>query len=328
MKNTAMTNFLCLKIPWLLSIFIILSSGCIIWGIMSSRLILSPPRDKNQILPKQLVAYYEELRFKSTDGLELEGWFIPYLFNPHQNTKLGINSLSKGPEFVNEPNAKGTIILCHGFATNKSDLIGFIPFLNEHGYNVFMFDFRAHGNSPGSCSLGYYEVNDLLGAVNYLKNRQDVNSEKIGAIGVSMGGAIVFMAAAKTPYLKAVVGDSSFLSFERTVTRFAKLFYNLPKFPFVYLTIKAVEFRLGFKSNEADTAKYIDKISPRAIFIIHGENDKRILLEDAQLLYKLAKEPKQMWIVPLADHLESRGLMQMEYEKKIIEFFDKYLRSE
>lgn len=298
-----MANFLYIKIPWLLSSFLIVICAILIWGIMSSRLILSPPRDKNQTPPDQLGLPYEEVKFNTNDGLELKGWFI--------------NNLS----------AKGTVILCHGFGTNKSDLVSFLPFLHDNGYNIFMFDFRAHGDSPGRCSLGYYEVNDLLGAVDYLKSRQDIDKEKIGAVGVSMGGAVAFMTAAKTPYLKAVVADSSFISFERTVTRFAKLFFNLPKFPLVYLTIKTVELRLGFNAKEADPLKYIGNISPRAVFIIHGEQDARILKENAQLLYKAAKEPKQLWIVPEADHLESHGLMATEYERRIVEFFDKYLSS-
>ncbi len=304
MRSIAISNLLYIKIPWLLSLVIIIICAILIWGIMSSRLILSPPRDKSQTPPDELGLPYEEVKFNSTDGLELKGWFI------------------------NNPRAKGTVILCHGFGTNKSDLVSFPPFLHDAGYNIFMFDFRAHGDSPGYCSLGYYEVNDLLGAVDYLKSRQDIDREKIGAIGVSMGGAVAFMAAAKTPYLKAVVADSSFVSFERTVTRFAKLFFNLPKFPLVYLTIKTVELRLGFKAKQADPLKYIGKISPGAVFIIHGEEDARILKENAQLLYKAAKEPKELWIVPEADHLESHGLMSTEYEKRIVEFFDKYLNNE
>lgn len=296
-----MPNILYIKIPWLWSLLIIIVCGTIIWGIMSTRLVIAPPRDKNETSPEQLGLAYEKVEFKSTDGLQLKGWFIPHL------------------------KAKGTIILCHGFGTNKSDLIGFVPFLHENGYNVFMFDFRAHGDSPGYCSLGYYEVNDLLGAIDCLKNIPGVDMGRMGAIGVSMGAAVVFMTAPKTPYLKAVVGDSSILSFERTVTRFAKLFYNLPKFPLVYITIKAVELRLGFKAGEADPGDYIGKISPRAVFIIHGANDVRILVKDAKLLYEKANQPKQIWIVPEADHLESHGLQQIEYEKRIIDFFDKYL---
>ena len=314
-----MPNLLDIKIPWLWSILVIIVCGTIIWGIMSPRLITSPPRDQNKSSPEEFDLAYEKVEFTSTDGLTLKGWFIPHLFNQHNN------ALQKGAEFIPSREAKGTIILCHGFGTSKSDLINFIPFLHKGHYNVFMFDFRAHGDSPGLCSLGYYEVNDLTGAINYLKTRPDVDAGKIGAIGISMGGAVAFMTAARNSDLKAVVSDSSFMSFERTVTKFAKLFYNLPKFPFVYITIKAVEWRLHFEDEEADPVKYIGQISPRAVFIIHGAEDQRVLPEDARVLYEAAREPKQLWMVPEADHLEAHGLWPAEYEKKIIDFFDKYL---
>ncbi|MFH1784080.1 MAG: alpha/beta fold hydrolase [bacterium] len=296
-----MPNLLYTRIPWWLAVALSTVSAVCIWGFMSSRLVLSPPRDMNQVPPSRLGLSYHTIIFKSTDGLLLEGWFI-------------------GAE-----SAKGTVILCHGYGTNKSDLLGFLPFLHDGGYNIFMFDFRAHGESPGSCSLGYYEANDIIGAVEYLKTRNDVDADKIGVIGVSMGGAAAFTAAARTPLIKAVISDSSFISFERTVTRFAKLFYRLPKFPLVHMSIKAVELRLGFKAEDADPLRYVSKIAPRAVFIIHGREDNRILPENAQLLFNAAKDPKELWIVPQADHLESRGLNPVEYEKRVIGFLDKYL---
>ncbi len=276
----------------------------VIWGWTSSSIILHPPKFALQVTPSDINIPYKEVAFKSTDGISHKGWFI-------------------------EPvKPKGTIILCHGFGTNKSDILNYACFLYEGNYNVFLFDFRAHGDTKGKSSLGYFEMNDLEGAIEYLVRKGKVDESKIGAMGVSMGAAVVFMTASKNKYLKAVAGDSSFDSFEKTITRFARLFYHLPKYPFIPITIKACELRLMFHAKYADPLDYVGAISPKPILIIHGEKDQRIPVREAKLLYKMANPPKEILIVPGADHLQASIIMGKEYETRILQYFDKYLASE
>jgi len=106
--------------------------------------------------PDRFKLKYEEVTFESSDGLKLKGWFIP----------------------GNKSN--NTIIVMHGYPTNKADVLPFSMFLLKK-FNVFLFDFRSFGESEGShTTAGYKEVNDLDGAVEYLKGRKDVKN--IGAM--------------------------------------------------------------------------------------------------------------------------------------------------
>lgn len=277
-------------------IFILIIAFIFFVGWFGSSIIIHPPLYSRIPTPANAGIYYEDVKFKSSDGLTLKGWYVPSL------------------------TGKATIILCHGFGTNKSDLIDFVALFNRNDFNTFLFDFRGHGGSEGKCSLGFFEVRDIEGAVNWLKTQKH-QTTIIGAFGISMGAAAIFMAAGKIPEIKAVAGDSIFSSFEGMVTHSTKLFYHLPKYPLSYLIVRFCEWRLKFKAKDFEVADYINKIAPKPILLIHGEEDRRIPLSETECIYQAAKIPKEIWIVPGADHLESYSFYPKEYEDRIIEYF-------
>ncbi|MDD5491779.1 MAG: alpha/beta fold hydrolase [bacterium] len=297
-----MTNTINIHVNVWISIAVIIVVLTIAWGWGASRLILTPPRYDLDTKPSELNMSYEDVTFSSADGIQTIGFFI------------------------SGKNIKPTVIVLHGYGTNKSDVLTFAEMLHHHDYNVLVFDFRGHGQIKGKCTLGYNETRDLAGAMNYLMTREDIDKNKIGVLGCSMGANVAIIGAATDQRIKAVVADSGFASFEKTVTRFADLFYHLPKYPFVPPAIWFAEFRAGFSAKKADATKYIGMIAPRAVFIIGGANDVRIPPMNQDDLFKAAGEPKQLWIAPEADHLEARGLWPREYEEKVIAFFDKYLK--
>lgn len=297
-----MINIPQVNIPWWAAIVVIIVALTIIWGWQASQLILTPSRYDLTTKPSELNMSYEDVTFSSTDGIRTNGFFIP------------------------TGQSKATVIVLHGYGTNKSDILSFAEMLHHHSYNVLVFDFRGHGQTKGKCTLGFNETKDLAGAINYLETRKDVDQNKIGVLGCSMGANVAIIRAATDPRIKVVVADSGFASFEKTITKFAKLFYGLPKYPFVPPAIWFAELRAGFCANKADATKHIGKISPRPVFIIGGANDVRIPPANQEELFRAAGESKQLWIAPEADHLEARGLWPKEYEEKVVGFFDKYLQ--
>ena len=272
----------------------------VLYGYISSQKVIRLPRFSLSAAPADFGLKYESIEFLSSDGLKLRGWFIPAL------------------------QARGTIILCHGYGTNRSDLLGFVPFLHKAGYNTFLFDFRAHGESEGKyISLGYHEKKDLIGAIDYLKGRNDIDSKKIGIIGFSMGGAVAILVAAESEDVRAVVADGSFTSFGETVAHHLKLLYKAPRIPFALITIWFCERRLGFNPSQAAPVESIARISPRPVFIISGDQDVRIPVAEAKALFASAKEPKELWLVQGAGHMEAHSLYPEEYEKRILSFFNR-----
>lgn len=268
-----------------------------------STILIKTPRDYYEWKPSSFGLNFEEIEFKAEDGIALKGWFIP------------------------NKNSKSTIILLHGLGTNRSDMTPKAPFLYHAGYNILLFDFRAHGESKGKyTTLGYYEVKDLLGAVKYLNTRTELDSTKIGCFGISMGAVVAINTVTIEHKIKAIVADSPFSIAKDTIAKYAKLFYHIPKYPLVPAVIFLSEIRTGCKYSQVDPIKRVDKVSPSALFFIHGEIDERISVDDSRKLFEKAKEPKEIWLVPNAGHVGSYTTKQKEYEEKVVNFFNKYLK--
>jgi len=268
----------------------------IVYCFMSSQLIISPARLKSSDLPSDLGLPYENIILKTSDDIGIKGWFIHH------------------------SNAKGNIIVCHGWGSDKADCLDVAQFLWDNGYNVLLFDFRGHGESEGKyCSLGYYERKDLIAAIKYLRQQGET---RIGAIGFSMGGTVALMVEAEVPELVAVVAESPYLSFIDVVTSFTKLHWKSPKHPFIPITVWTAGLRLGFSPREVDLRKFVEKISPKPLFIIYGAKDKEVPPFHARKIFEYAKEPKEIWEIPEARHLEAYFVERKEYERRVLNFFD------
>lgn len=167
-----------------------------------ARRMIAPPRQRIWATPGDLNVEYESVHFPAQDGIRLAGWFIP----------AGADSLRKG----------ATVVLVHGWPWNRLgesasdplamvdgtspvDLLRLAYGMHRDGFHVLMFDLRNHGNSAshGPVSFGVQEAKDLLGAIGYLNGRSDVDPERIGVVGFSMGANTLLYALPHTNQIKA-----------------------------------------------------------------------------------------------------------------------------
>ena len=260
-----------------------------------------PERKIESGLPSDYGLKYENVSFSSKDGIRLKGWLIK----------------AKNP--------KATIILAHGWGGNKEGLINYSAFLNKNGYNTLLFDFRGFGKSDGNyTTLGYYEKFDVFGAVDYLKSRKDVDENKIGAYGFSMGGAAIVMAAKENNSFKAMVFDGLYPTIHQNAARRFKEVYGFPKFPFATSLVFFGGLIHGFNAFDLAPIKYVDDIESPILFI-QAANDTQVSVDDAYSIYYKANEPKDILIVENALHSKAHLVAKEEYEKKVINFYDKYL---
>jgi dipeptidyl aminopeptidase/acylaminoacyl peptidase len=287
-----------ISIAFLLAAVVLLMAVVSLYG--ASRLIRrrvpDPPED-----PAQYGLTYEEVAFPSRDGLTLRGWFIP------------------------APEARGTVVFCHGQAGSMDPDVKYAPVFHERGYNVLMFDFRGHGRSEGRhVSMGYYERQDLLGATDYLQSR---GIDHVGVIGFSMGGAVAMATAPHTEAIRAVVSDGGFARLSDTIGAGVRA-QGLPGFLTSlvgHLILWLMGLRLGCSLSEADPIRWVDKMAPRALFIIQGALDPFVAVEEARELYVKAGEPKEIWIVPEAGHRQADRRHPEEYHRRVLAFFDRWL---
>ena len=198
-------------------------------------------------------------------------------------------------------------MLCHGIGTGRRECLPIALRFSAAGYNVLCFDFRAHGMSDGQfSSVGLHETNDVIGAVQYLKQRPEVDPKRIGVVGFSMGAVATIQAAAQCADIAAVVADSAYASFLEAVRYSFRVVARLPHFPIAPVAMHWAKWMVHVDPSELRPVDVIGRISPRPILVTHGTLDEIVPLRHAYTLFKAAEEPKELWIVPGAHHVEAR----------------------
>ena len=210
-------------------------------------------------IPAQFGLPSESVRFEATDGMRLEGWKIPA-----------------------DP-ARPWVILCHGVGSNRSDLLEIAQGLHGAGFNVFLFDFRAHGISRGVVtSFGWLEQRDLEGALAFLGRQPEIPARPYGIFGISMGGSVALMVASRDERLGAVAVDSPYTDLEETLGRHLTLMYPLPRVPFLWCVLATYRLRFGVWPRKLSPTQSASRLSPCALLLIHGAHD--ILAGEPKLL--------------------------------------------
>jgi uncharacterized protein len=253
--------------------------------------------------PRKFGLEFSPVSFPSRDGLNLRGWWFG------DNEKRPV------------------VIMLHGINANRSEpeerVFGITKELINHGYHILVFDLRAHGESDGSyISAGYFEKNDLLGAVDYIR-RRGVKG-KIGVLGFSMGAAISLLGAAETKEISAVVADSAFMDIVSLIRwKFSRWRYVLRLFiPAILLAIKNLYHVDLSRIKPIEAIKQIQV----PVFIIHGGMDGTIPVEHAYKLRSACRNRNnQFWIIPEARHTDAFSLHREEYLAKILSFFNRSL---
>src|SRR4029077_19052567 len=101
-----------------------------------------------------------------------------------------------------------TIVLCHGYESSRGELLTLVSALQDHQYNVFVFDFAAHGANPGITSFGYREANELRAAIDVLATRTDLDPTRFGFWGYNLGAYAALREAEGDKRIRALILDS------------------------------------------------------------------------------------------------------------------------
>ena len=154
--------------------------------VMQPRFLYSPERDVSST-PAELGLDFEDVVFKSADGLDLSGWYIP----------------AKNPKF--------TILFCHGNGGNMAHRLDSISIFHDLGLNCFIFDYRGYGDSMGKPGEeGTYT--DAMAAYKWLTEEKKIHNEDIIIFGRSLGGSIAAQLAGRVE-AGALIVESAFTSF-------------------------------------------------------------------------------------------------------------------
>jgi len=240
---------------------------------------------------------FEEVSFKTADGLTLDGWYVP-----------------------SENGA--AVMLLHGIGSTRVMMLGLGAGLAKGGYGVLLLDLRAHGTSEGDLlSFGGPEADDVHAAVAYLQSRPDVNPDHIGAVGWSLGAQVAILGAASDSDLKAVVADgpgaTTFADWPPPESLDEWLYV-----PYDFMYYQFLPSHTGVDEPVA-LVEALPLMGERPLLLISGGEE----IEQHRLEYFLdhATEPKELWIIPEAGHIGGWGTDSEAYEARVIRFFDQAL---
>jgi len=137
--------------------------------------------------PEALSLDFEKVTYKSEDGLNINGWYVP------------------------ADNSRLTILFCHGNGGNMMHRLDSINLFNNLGLNCFIFDYRGYGNSEGTPSEeGTYM--DAMGAYKWLTAEKKVSPDDIIIFGRSLGGSVAAHLASRVKAGTLII-ESAFTSY-------------------------------------------------------------------------------------------------------------------
>lgn len=252
--------------------------------------------------PADLKMACEEMTIKTAEGIPLACWLLK---TPHAS--------------------KGSVIILHGVSECKIVGLPLAKRLVDVGFNVFLYDSRRHGESGGHfCTYGFYEKHDVSTAITYLFNRPDIRVGRVGLLGTSMGAAVAIQVAALDSRVVAVVAESGFASLRTVYDEYQKRIIKLPWHYLRNIVIKRSEHIAHFRASLVSPVEAAKEIHI-PLFLLHGTADTNIKPISSQMVFRNAQGPKELWMVPGATHSNMAEKGGDEYERRIVEFFQKHL---
>ncbi len=247
---------------------------------------------------------YENVEFKATDGVNLKGTFYP------------------------KENSDKLVIFITGIIPNRFDQFYMIPAIVQnvldHGYNVLIYDSRAHGVSDGErLDYGSTSGRDIVGAVDFAKTR-GFNPKKIGILGNSTGAVTIVMETGNLKDVGALMLDSVTDNFSEVLVDQIEFDGRAPRFlaPGIFYF---VETRFGFDFSNIIPLDHIGEDPNRAFLFLQGEDDSTTPYASAMNLYKHANPKSTFVTFKKTGHVESYRMNHKLWESSVYTFLDQQL---
>ena len=232
---------------------------------------VSIPKPENKTEPDR---NYETILLKSKE--DLEAWYIEV------------------------PDAKGVVIMFHGYSSSKSSLLEYAEEFNAKAYSTLLVDFMGSGGSTGQLTtIGFEESTDVKTAYEFVRERN--TNKEIVLFGCSMGAVSIMKSIVDyniEPH--KIILECPFGSFkETTKTRFQAM--GLPSFPFVDLLMIHGSIQLGFNPYKHKPIDYAKEITTPTL-LLFGEKDERVSMQSIEEIFANLNGIKKLGIMKNSGH--------------------------
>ena len=224
----------------------------------------------------------------------------------------------------------GAIVLMHGVHADRLMLVQRARVLHEHGFSVLLFDLQAHGESSGRrITFGKLEALDAAAAVSFVRHR--LPGERVGAIGISLGGAAALLGP-KPLDVDALVLEAVYPDIDAALAN--RLRAGLvPAVGALFTPLLVLAFKLllpPILGARASELRPIDRIGAvvAPLLIVSGTADRLTTLAETQALFERAPEPKRLWTVDGAGHVDLERFSPDRYWEAVLPFLIGHLRHE
>jgi alpha/beta hydrolase family protein len=258
--------------------------------------IVKPQRSAPGISLASFPGHPEVMDFQVPELGKREGWFFP--------------GVRRAP----------TIVLCHGYESSRGELLTLVSALQDHQYNVFVFDFAAHGANTGITTLGYREADELRKAVDTLAARDDLDPTRFGLWGYNLGAYAALSEAEGDKRIRALILDSVYDDPEQMV-KVGVVHNGLGKFP---LMIRSTQISFGYLNNghrnDPPLSTKLLALNGVPTLFIQALDDPELAATTRDMFLK-APVPREQAIIAHGNFVGLSDQEKREYENRVVSFF-------
>src|SRR6266849_4223121 len=258
--------------------------------------IVKPQRTSTDISMESFPGRPETVNFRLPQLGTREGWFFP--------------GLRGAP----------TIVLCHGYESSRGELLTLVSALQDHQYNVFVFDFAAHGGNVGITTFGYREVEEVRAAIDVLAARNDVDPGRFGVWGYNLGAYAALRAAEDDKRIRALVLDSVYDLPEQMVKVGVER-NGLGGFPFM---VRSAELSFQYLNyahrDDPPLSRKLITLAGVPTLYIQALDDPELAAATQQLFLK-APEPREQAVIAHGNFVGLNDDDKRAYENRVVSFF-------
>ena len=258
--------------------------------------IVKPQRSSSEIHMESVPGRPDDVKFSVPGAGQRDGWFFPGLMGAP------------------------TIVLCHGYGSSRGELLTLVSALQDHQYNVFVFDFVAHGANDGITTFGYREADELRAAIDELAKRSDLDAARFGLWGYNLGAYAAVREAENDKRVRALVLDSVYDSPEQMV----KIGVEREGLAGIPLMARSAEMSFGWINHKYRQEKPLtwrmDSLAGVPKLFIEAADDPE-LAGITQKVFKNAPEPKEQVSILHGNFVNMEDKDKRDYENRIVSYF-------
>jgi len=299
--------------------------------------ILDEFRFPTQWYTKLLMAVLAMLLFGVVATSAIAGFLVYRIVKPQRSgSEINMDSFPGRPDAMkfSVPGSSGlrdawffpglvgapTIVLCHGYGSSRGELLTLVSALQDHQYNVFVFDFVAHGANDGITSFGYHEADEVRAAIDELARRGDVDPGRFGLWGYNLGAYAALREAEGDKRVRALILDSVYDSPEQMV-KIGVEKQGLARIP---LMTRSAEMSFGWinhkYSGEKPLSWKLDALTGVPKLFIEAADDPE-LAGITQKMFKNAPEPKEQVTLARGNFVDMEDADKRAYENRVVSYF-------